>query len=184
MTGYRPEFEAAARMFAAISVEIDARGFLPPVLVGRAAAELYSGSDISTGDFDIVTARDDVFFEVLRNHGFVEPSNPGHTFPGWYHPALMMGFEVVGSSLLDGHVDRERIQLFSFDEELQIAVIPPEDLIADRMGQFASGTAPEMGQQAKTLFALCKDLDLHYMDMRIREETDGQYGISDLTNEA
>jgi len=31
-----------------------------------------------------------------------------------------------------------------------------EDLLADRMGQYASGSAPEMLEQARTLFALSK----------------------------
>lgn len=47
-----------------------------------------------------------------------------------------------------------------------------------RMGQYASGSAPEMVEQARTLFVLSKDLDLHYMERRIREETGND--ISDL----
>lgn len=93
-----------------------------------------------------------------------------------------MGFEVVGAILLDGHTDNDRIRVFSFGEDGDIAVIPPEDLIADRMGQYASGTAPEMLKQAKILFALCKDLDVHYMEERIRVETGNEYGVSKLEN--
>lgn len=48
------------------------------------------------------------------------------------------------------------------------------------MGQYASGTADEMREQARTLFALSEGLDLDYMERRIREETAGEYGISDL----
>lgn len=94
-----------------------------------------------------------------------------------------MGFEVVGSTLLDGNAHVDKLLIFNIGVDDQFAVIAPEDLIADRMGQFASGTAPEMLQQARSLFALCKDLDLHYMEIRIRTETLGQYGISDIANE-
>ena len=52
--------------------------------------------------------------------------------------------------------------------------------IADRIGQFASGAAPEMLGQAQTLFILYKDADHSSMERRIREETFGTNGIADL----
>lgn len=60
----------------------------------------------------------------------------------------------------------------------------PEDIIADRMGQYASGSAPGMLGQARALFALSERLDLGYMERRIREETGGDYGVQDLENPA
>ena len=65
---YRPAFAAALGLFARASEDMKALGFLPPVLVGGAAVEFYSGSTISTGDFDIVTARQDQFEDILRKH--------------------------------------------------------------------------------------------------------------------
>jgi len=99
---------------------------------------------------------------------------------GWVHPELRLGFEVVGSVLLDGHADRDKVQLIDAGEGEQFAVIAVEDLIADRMGQYHSGTAPEMLEQAKTLFKLYKDADITYMERRIREETANEYGVADL----
>lgn len=61
-----------------------------------------------------------------------------------------------------------------------IAVIRIEDMIADRLGQYASGTAPDMLQQARTLFGLYPDVDLDYINRRIREETAGDYGVEIL----
>jgi hypothetical protein len=55
MSAYRPEFEAALRLFARVSEAMKARGFQAPVLVGGAAVEIYSLSAIATGDFDIST---------------------------------------------------------------------------------------------------------------------------------
>jgi hypothetical protein len=80
--------------------------------------------------------------------------------------------------------DREMIQMVRLDEQGAVAVIAPEDMIADRMGQFASGSAPEMLGQARALFALSDGLDMDYMDRRIREETAGDYGVQDLQDEA
>ncbi|MBD8620420.1 hypothetical protein IFT67_15935 [Sphingomonas sp. CFBP 13728] len=62
----------------------------------------------------------------------------------------------------------------------QFAVISVEDLIADRMGQYASGSAPDMLGQAQVLFSLYQGEDSSYLDRRIREETDTAYGIEDL----
>jgi hypothetical protein len=52
--------------------------------------------------------------------------------------------------------------------------------IADRMGQFASGTAPDMLSQAETLFALYDDTDLEYLNRRIRQETLGECDVSNF----
>jgi hypothetical protein len=77
MSSYRPAFEDALRVFARVSEAMKARGFLPPVLVGGAAVEIYSSSAINTGDFDIVTAAQSEFEEELQRHRFVRPSGPG-----------------------------------------------------------------------------------------------------------
>lgn len=74
------------------------------------------------------------------------------------------------------------VRIVELGDDGSVAVIAPEDMIADRMGQYASGTAPEMLGQARALFRLCEGLDLHYMDRRIREETAGDYGLQDLAD--
>lgn len=48
------------------------------------------------------------------------------------------------------------------------------------MGQFASGAAPEMHEQARRLFRLHADADRDYMEGRIRYESAGDYGVADL----
>lgn len=176
---YRPEFEAALKAFARASETMRRKGFEAPVLVGGGAAELYSGSAITTGDFDIVTGRQEAFEAALTEQGFVRPAGPGHTPQGWVHPDLQLGFEVVSSTLLDGAADRDRVRLFGAGDAGRIAVISVEDMIADRMGQYASGTAPEMLRQAKTLFALYPDADLDYLERRVREETLEEFGVED-----
>lgn len=60
------------------------------------------------------------------------------------------------------------------------AIISVEDMIADRMGQFGSGTAPDMLDQAKKLFSLHADADLDYLESRIRHESAGEYGVENL----
>jgi hypothetical protein len=180
VTTYRPEFEAALRAFARASEAMKRKGFEAPVLVGGAAAELYSASTITTGDLDVVTGRQSAFEDALREQGFSRPLGPGHTPLGWIHPELMLGFEVVSGSLLDGMAESARVRLIEFAPDGTVAVISLEDMISDRMGQYASGTAPEMLSQAQILFALHPDADLAYLERRIREETSGDHGIASL----
>lgn len=182
MSSYRPAFEDALRLFARVSEAMKARGLLAPILVGGAAVEIYSNSAINTGDFDIVTATQFEFEEELQRHGFVRPSGPGLATRGWIHPDLQLGFEVVSSSLLDGMAERERVSLIDLTPDGEAAIVSVEDMIADRMGQYASGTAREMLEQARRLFILHADADLDYMDRRIRYESGGDYGVADLKN--
>lgn len=183
MSGYRPAFEAALRLFARVSEEMKRRGYPAPVLVGGAAVELYSRSGIMTGDFDVVTVRQDIFEQILVEHGFSRPSGPGRMTRGWVHEALGFGVEVVADRLLDGNADPGRVRVIGLDADGHVAVISVEDMIADRMGQYASGTAAEMLVQARKLFGLHSDADLVYLERRIREETAGGHGIADIQNE-
>ncbi|HEX8263436.1 MAG TPA: hypothetical protein VF547_11235 [Allosphingosinicella sp.] len=177
---YRPEFEQALRLFGRASEAMKARGLPAPVLVGGAAVEIYSKGRINTGDFDIATPWQAELEDELEGLGFIRPTGPGRATRGLIHPEFRLGFEIVSSSLLDGMADCERVQLIDLGEDGEAAVISVEDIIADRMGQFASGTAPEMLVQAKRLFSLHPDADRHYMEKRIRHETAGDYGIEDL----
>lgn len=180
MSAYRPEFEAALRLFARVSEGMRAQGFQARVLVGGAAVEIYSLSAINTGDFDIATGAQEAFEEELQRHGFVRPSGPGVATRGWVHPDLKLGFEVVTATLLDGMAERDRVRLIDAGDGASVSVIALEDIIADRMEQYASGSASAMFAQAKELFALYPEADFAYMEARIRYETAGEYGIDAL----
>lgn len=178
---WRPAFLAALRLLARVSEAMVARGFLPPVLVGGGAVEVFSSSMIATGDIDVAVIRQDVFEEELKRLGFVRPSGPGVATRGWIHPELALGFEVVSDRLLDGMADRDRVRIFAIGDSGNVQVIAVEDIIADRVGQFSSGTAPDMLEQARMLGRLFVDLDFDYMERRIREETANSYGVDILT---
>lgn len=180
-TPLRPELLAALRLLARLSEALHRRGLPRPILVGGGAAEYYSGSALMTGDIDITSpVQPDVEAELTRL-GFVKPEGLGHTPLGWVHPDLGLGFEIVASTPMDGSVDYRRLVLVEgLATDAAFVIIPIEDLIADRMGQFASGSAPEMLAQARTLFALHADLDMPYLETRVRHETEGDYGIEEL----
>ena len=178
---YRTQFEAALRVFAQVSEAMHQRGLQRPILVGGAAAEFWSGSGVTTGDFDICTLRQPELEEEMERLGFVRPSGPGQMLKGWVHPDLALGFEVVAEVPMDGNVDRAMLALVEdFGGAAPFVVISVEDLIADRMGQYASGTAADRIDQARVLFALHPNCDRAYLDRRIREETMGEHGIEAL----
>jgi len=181
MSLYRPEFEAALRLLAQASEAMDQRGFSRPILVGGAAAEFYSVSALTTGDFDLCSTRQPELEEELQKLGFVRPSGPGSLVKGWIHPHLKLGFEVVAEVPMDGNIDPAHIRLVEPEgETTRFRIISVEDLIADRMGQYASGTASDRIDQARILLALHPDAEMDYLDRRIREETAGDYGIEDV----
>ncbi|MES2021446.1 MAG: hypothetical protein V4460_09095 [Pseudomonadota bacterium] len=180
MMSLRPDFERALRFFGRVGLGFRAKGYDPPVLVGGAAVELFSNNLIATGDFDISTPRQDAFERELVALGFTKPAGKGMATRGWIHQDFKLGFEVVSSTLLDGMADRERLVLIDLGEDGIAAILSIEDTIADRMGQFHSGSAPEMLQQARVLASLHKDVDVTYLDRRIREETGGDLGVEDI----
>lgn len=178
---YRPEFEAALRLFARVSEAMHNRGLSRPILVGGAAAEFYSTSALTTGDLDVCTVLQSELEEELLRHGFVRPSGAGQMLKGWIHAELKLGFEVVAEVPMDGNVDAAHIRLVQpIGETALFRVISVEDLIADRMGQFASGTARDRIDQARLLLALHPDAEMDYLERRIREESMGDYGVEDI----
>ena len=99
------------------------------------------------------------------------------------HPELGLGFEIVADVPMDGNVDAAHIQLIQIiDATSRFRVISVEDLIADRMGQYASGTARDRIDQARDLLRLNPDVDRVYLDRRIREESFGDHGIDDISD--
>jgi hypothetical protein len=181
VSGYRPEFEAALRLFARVSEGMRARGYERPILVGGAAAEFYSKSAISTGDFDLCTPSQEALDSEMQRVGFIQPSGKGQMLKGWIHPELKLGFEVVARVPMDGAFDRDTLALIdNFSDDGGFVILSVEDLIADRMGQFASGSAPDRFDQAKLLFGLHPQLDRDYLARRINEETSGDHGIEAL----
>lgn len=178
---WRPEFLDALRMLARLSEALAQRELPRPVLVGGGAVEFYTGSAVMTGDIDVTSPVQPELEEELRKLGFVRPTGPGKSTRGWVHPDLGLGFEVVGNMPMGGTVPRSALVITeAVPGEPEMVLLSVEDMIADRMGQYASGTAREMLGQARELYALPIKFDHAYLDRRIREESVGDYGIEDL----
>ena len=184
MSIYRPEFEAALQLLARISDDMAVEGYSRPISVGGGAAEYYSASSLMTGDIDLCSPHQEQLEAIMQQHGFIRPSGPGMATRGWIHLELKLGFEIVASTPMDGSVDADHVFLVDdIGGGDGFAFISVEDLIADRMGRYASGSAPEMIVQARILLSLHPDADLDYLESRIRAESFGDHGIEDINSE-
>lgn len=141
-------------------------------LVGGAAVVIYTQGSFHSADYDIVAVGDDLLAEILKRHGFRKEDRTGYVFRGWYHPDHPgFGWEIVGDILYDGGTDVTRETRLEFEPDGEIVLPPIEDVIADRLGQYAvNPTHDELLQQARALKMLAQDLDMEYLKTRVAAE--------------
>ncbi len=84
-----------------------------------------------------------------------------------------MGVEFVSGQLFDGQADRARLVQVDVGDGSRIIVIPPEDVIADRLGQHAAAPATDRTQLAlaRMVYSLAERLDETYLLHRVQNET-------------
>ncbi|MCB8878111.1 hypothetical protein [Acidisoma silvae] len=144
------------------------------VLVGGAAAAIYTDGLFMSGDFDFVAASDDHLKAALLAAGFVEETRQGRLSGGFYHPSYPeYGVEQVSGPLFDGRSDPDRLVLIRAHAAGEIALPAVEDLIADRLAQHevrGSHTDHSRLEQAKAMFRLAPKLDISYLKRRIEQE--------------
>ena len=171
---FRADFVDALRRLAAVFDAYQAATGSRAVLVGGAAASIYTGGMITSGDFDVVAPADAIFDRMMTDHGFRREDRTGHLLVGYYHPEVpTIGVQIVSGRLFEGRTDPERITLLPVEDGGTIALAPIEDMIADRLGQYAgSGERDrEMLEQARLLAKLAGEIDQPYLIKRVREET-------------
>ncbi len=161
---YRKVYIEALRLLARAFDIAEQRGAPRPVIVGGSAVEFYTGGAITSGDFDLVAAREEIVGEALVEVGFRREDRQGVRLGGFYHPDSLIGVEFVTGPLFEGRTDPGRLRLVVVDEASDAKVIfpPPEDLIADRLGQHASDPRgrDDMLEQARLVASLAENLDV------------------------
>jgi hypothetical protein len=144
------------------------------VIVGGSAVEFYTGGAITSGDFDLVGAREEIVGEALVELGFRREDRQGVRLGGFYHPESLIGVEFVTGPLFEGRTDVNRLRLVMVDEagDAKVLFPPPEDMIADRPGQYASDPRgrDDMLAQARLLASFAVGLDVAYPRRRVAEE--------------
>lgn len=154
-------FKEALSLLAEAVAKVRSDGEVEPILVGGGAVEFYTAGGIISGDLDLVAPEVEPIEEALISVGFDRSTGPGKPRRGVVHPRLGMGVEVVSGALMDGKADRARIKVINIAHDRSFKIIPPEDLIADRMAQALSTRIPDqrMVAQAVLLYRLVQDLD-------------------------
>ena len=172
--GFLPAFVAALRLLSDAEEEVAAASQPRPVLVGGAAVELWTTGRYLSGDLDLLTPDTSAIEAALLARGFRREDRQGWLRRGLYHPELCFGIEFVSGQLFDGRADAARLVLLEFMPGARVLVIPPEDVIADRLGQFAADPAAGGDQLriARMVFRLAPALDHAYLHGRIQDETD------------
>lgn len=146
---------------AFLSAGVTALGWPAPVVVGGHAVEFYTAGEYPTQDIDLASASEPVA-QVLGAWGFEREGRH------WYDATLGIVVEVPGASLGPD----ERNHVFSIEVKGRTAlVLGIEDLIVDRLAACVHWNDEESCRWARTLLRGAPELDVEYLDRRVREES-------------
>jgi hypothetical protein len=144
-----------------------------PVLVGGGAVAVQTQGAFMSGDLDLYAPSDAALEAALLHSGFVREDRHSRLAGGFYHPEFPeYGVEAISGQLFDGRADKTRLIRVLFQGEKGIVIPSFEDMIADRLGQYAASSERDHSRlaQAQLLFRLAEDLDLRYLHIRIADE--------------
>lgn len=129
---------------------------LKPIIVGGFAVEIYTQSDYSTVDIDIVFSRWDLARDMLLKLGFKQHGKH------FYHEKLFVSIEIPGDMLEDS--DDEKVIKVNLPNGDSVFVIGIEDIILDRLRACKHWKSTADCEWGKRLFMIHRDhLDTEYM---------------------
>jgi len=132
---------------------------LVPVLVGGAAAEIFTGGAYTTGDLDFVGSVPSSVRKVLEANGFKKSGRH------WIHEDAEIFLEFPGDAL---EPSEESISYEAFGYDLVLVSL--EDLLVDRLGAWAYWKSGVDGANAFLLYRICRDeIDERRLTRRARE---------------
>ena len=144
-----------------------------PVLVGGGAVAVQTQGAFMSGDLDLYAPSNAALENALLHSGFVREGRRSRLAGGFYHPEFPeYGVEAISGQLFDGRADKTRLIRVLFQDAKGIVIPSFEDMIADRLGQYAASSERDHSRlaQAQLLFRLAEDLDLRYLQIRIADE--------------
>ncbi len=143
-------------------------------LVGGASVVILTDGKFQSGDFDLVVENEDLFRDILLKHGFRDERGQGKLHMGYMHPDHPdLGWQLVTGPLFDGRSDTSKKISIELREGSGLTLPAYEDLIADRLGQFAAhgGKAHvELVEQARMIFKLAQEIDMDYLKLRVAQD--------------
>jgi hypothetical protein len=159
---HEPKFERMLGVCSILTQMLHKHG-IEPTIVGGFAVEIYSRSEYTTVDIDLVLIRRDLADECLRSLGF---SKLGRH---WFHDPLGVSVEIPGDIL--NLSDRNKVLKMNLPDGGFVYVIGIEDIILDRLRacvHWKSSSDCEWG--ARLLLTHRTKLDLEYMTAKALED--------------
>jgi len=145
----------------------------PPVLVGGAAAAIRTGGQFMSSDLDVVAGDERAFARAMAATGFVAETRTGREADDWYHPGFpAYAVDRVSGSYFGGRGDPARLLRLVVRDYAALVIPSVEDLIADRLGQYATASCRDESRllQARALLSLAHKIDPDYLVRRIEDE--------------
>jgi len=113
----------------------------PPVLVGGAAVEVYTGGAYTTGDLDLVGTISPEVSRALSSEGFVRRGRH------WVHEGAQVFLEFPSAALAEGE-KAVRLRVGA----CEVVAISPEDLLAERLAAWKHWRSAIDGANAWLLY--------------------------------
>jgi predicted nucleotidyltransferase len=129
---------------------------LRPIIVGGLAVEIYTRSEYTTSDIDLIFSQRDIADKYLRELGFVPEGRH------WYHEHLLVSVEIPNDMLEDA--DHDRVIELRLEDDLHVYVIGIEDIILDRLRACVHWKSTSDCEWGKRLFLMHTErLDVDYL---------------------
>jgi hypothetical protein len=152
----------------AIFTELMEQHGIKPVIVGGLAVEIYTRSQYTTQDIDLIFARRDLADKTLVELGFLKEGRH------WYHPDLEVSIEIPNDILEDA--DPEKIIKLRLPEGKYVYVIGIEDIILDRLRACVHWKSTSDCEWGFRMFTVHFDhLNLDYMKAEVQKSHPKEY---------
>lgn len=149
------QFERMLKVTAILTSLLQEKN-LRPVIVGGLAVEIYTRSDYTTTDIDLIISNREAANTILLELGFVREGRH------WYHEQLSVSIEIPNDKLEDA--DDDKVIELSLNDGLKVYVIGIEDIILDRLRACIHWKSSSDCEWGKRMFLIHYErLDIPYM---------------------
>ncbi|WP_134704382.1 hypothetical protein [Ammoniphilus sp. YIM 78166] len=159
----KSKFEKMVQVSAILTKLLEPHN-INPVIVGGLAVEIYTRSEYTTADIDMVLSRRDLANDILLQLGFKREGRH------WYHDDLLVSIEIPGDMLDDA--DLSKVVELQLKDNLKVYVIGIEDIILDRLRACIHWKSTSDCEWGKRLLLLhYQRIDLKYLMETSRKDS-------------
>ncbi|WP_407272683.1 hypothetical protein [Radiobacillus sp. PE A8.2] len=150
------KFQKMLGVTTILTILLEERYRIFPVIVGGFAVEIYTRSDYTTIDVDLIISDRKVAGDILIQLGFKPEGRH------WYHEDLMVSVEIPNDMLEDA--DYDKVMELNLSNNQKVFVIGIEDIILDRLRACIHWKSSSDCEWGHRMFLIHYDrLDLEYM---------------------